>query len=118
MTESFIKINPIQHNMALTELLFQKGQLVNREGVEVQATPVGEPRTIYATERMVRELPTSMGSVHPSRVAGADERTWKYWVLENEANAYDLRKSDEGPKQIEIQGEPAEAYELQLYKTV
>ena len=104
--------------MALTELLFQKGQLVNQEGVEVTATPIGEPRTMYATGKMVRELPTRLGSTHPSRVAGANERTWKEWVLENEANAYALRKSDEGPKQIEIQGEPAEAYELQLYKTV
>ena len=103
--------------MALTELLFQEGKLVNQEGVEVTATRIGEPRTICATRRIVRELPTSLGSIHPSRVAGADERTWKYWVLENEANAYALRKSDDGPKQIEIQGEPAEAYELQLYKT-
>ena len=104
--------------MGLTELLFQKGQLVNQEGVEVTATPIGKLRTIYATGEMVRELPTRLGSIHPSRVAGANERTWRDWALENEANAYALRKSDEGPKQIKIQGEPAEVYELQLYKTV
>lgn len=52
--------------MALAELLFREGQLINQEGVEVAATPIGEPRLIYATERMVRELPTRLGSTpHP-----------------------------------------------------